>query len=48
MSCACKGKPKCVEGKKAWYEKMMSAKKMKKMVVKKEVKPKEKKIKKIL
>jgi len=48
MSCACKGRPKCSDGKKAWYEKMMMAKKMKSQVVKKEVKPKEKKIKKIL
>jgi hypothetical protein len=48
MSCACLGKPKCSEGKKAWYEKMMMAKKMKSQVVKKEAKPKPKKIKKIL
>ena len=48
MSCACQGKPKCSEGKKAWYEKMMMAKKMKSQVVKKEAKPKPKKIKKIL
>lgn len=48
MSCACKGRPKCSDGKKAWYEKMMTAKKMKAQVVKKEVKEKPKKIKKIL
>jgi hypothetical protein len=41
MVCACKGRPKCADGKKAWYEKMMSAKKAKKVG-----KPKEKKIKK--
>ena len=38
MACACKGRPKCAEGKKAWYEKMLAAKKMK--TIKKEPKPK--------
>lgn len=29
MACACTGRPKCVDGKKAWYLKMMAAKKQK-------------------
>ena len=48
MGCACKGRPKCAAGKKAWYEKMMTAKKMRAQVVKKELKPLPKKIRKIL
>ena len=32
MACDCQGKPKCAEGKKAWYEKMMSAKRLKGVV----------------
>jgi hypothetical protein len=26
MTCACKGKPKCADGKRAWYLKMVKAK----------------------
>lgn len=48
MACDCVGRPKCADGKKVWYEKMMNAKKMKSQVVKKESKPKPKKVKKIL
>lgn len=48
MACTCKGRPKCAAGKKAWYEKMLAAKKMKAQVVKKELKPVPKKFKKIL
>lgn len=32
MACDCKGKPKCAEGKMKWYEKMMSAKRLKGVV----------------
>jgi hypothetical protein len=32
MACDCQGKPKCVEGKKAWYEKMVAAKRLKGVV----------------
>jgi hypothetical protein len=48
MACPCKGRPKCAEGKKAWYEKMLAAKKMKAQVVKKEPKPVPKKSRKVL
>jgi len=29
MACACKGRPKCADGRKMWYEKMKKAKAMK-------------------